>query len=173
MAPVVKNLAANARVIRDASSIPGSGRSPGGAHGNPLQYCCLENPMDRGAWQVTVHRVAKSWLLLKWLSRHKSISDSPKCSCCKTKNDWNVWERKIRPVWLESNVYFHNAFILENEERRRWVCLIFTILYCYLEKKRRSGEIFILFLSKNKKFWIWKEPSQYCKVLIIQSKIKY
>ena len=45
---------------RDAGLIPGSGRSPGGGHGNPLQYSCLENPMDRGAWQATVHGVAKS-----------------------------------------------------------------------------------------------------------------
>ena len=41
--------------------IPGLGRSPGGGHGNPLQYSCLANPMDRGAWQATVHRVTKSW----------------------------------------------------------------------------------------------------------------
>ena len=58
---VVKNLPANAGDIRDAGSIPGSGRSPGKGHGNPLQYSCLENPMDRGAWWATVHRVAKSW----------------------------------------------------------------------------------------------------------------
>ena len=45
----------------DTGSIPGSGRSPGGGHGNPLQYCCLENPKDRGAWRATVHRVTKSW----------------------------------------------------------------------------------------------------------------
>ena len=45
---------------RDMGSIPGSGRSPGGGHGNPLQYSYLENPMDRGAWQATVHGVAKS-----------------------------------------------------------------------------------------------------------------
>ena len=45
-------------------SIPGSGRSPGGGHGNPLQYSCLENPMDRGAWRATVHGVAKSWTRL-------------------------------------------------------------------------------------------------------------
>ena len=44
----------------DAGSIPESGSSPGGGHGNPLQYSCLENPMDRGAWGITVHRVAKS-----------------------------------------------------------------------------------------------------------------
>ena len=57
--PVVKNQPANAGDIRDVSSIPGSGRS-GGGHGNPLQYFCLENPKDRGAWQATVHGVTKS-----------------------------------------------------------------------------------------------------------------
>ena len=45
---------------RDAGSIPGSGKSPGGGNGNPLQYFCLENPMDRGAWRATVHGVAES-----------------------------------------------------------------------------------------------------------------
>ena len=49
--------------------IPGSGRSPGGGHGNPFQYSCLENPIDRGAWQATVHSVTKSQILLKHLSR--------------------------------------------------------------------------------------------------------
>ena len=45
-------------------SVPGLGRSPGEGHGNPLQYSCLENPMDRGAWQATVHRVTKIWTQL-------------------------------------------------------------------------------------------------------------
>ena len=44
----------------DVGLIPGSGRSPGGGHGNPFRYSCLENPLDRGAWWATVHRVAKS-----------------------------------------------------------------------------------------------------------------
>ena len=57
---VVKNLPANAGDIRDAGSIPGSGRAPEGGHGNPLQYSCLENPMDRRAWCATVHKVTKS-----------------------------------------------------------------------------------------------------------------
>ena len=56
---VVRNLAANAGEIREVDSIPGSGRSPGRGHGNPLQYSCLENPMDRGAWQAMVHGVAE------------------------------------------------------------------------------------------------------------------
>ena len=50
----------NAGVAGNTGLIPGSGRSPGGGHGNSLQYCCLENPMDRGAWWATVHRVAES-----------------------------------------------------------------------------------------------------------------
>ena len=58
---VVKNLPSNGGEIRDMGSTPGSGRSTGGGHGNPLQNSCLENPMDGGAWWATVHRVAKSW----------------------------------------------------------------------------------------------------------------
>ena len=60
MALVVKNPPANAGDVRDLGSVPGLGRSPEGGHDNPLQYSCLENPMGRGAWQATVHRVAKS-----------------------------------------------------------------------------------------------------------------
>ena len=59
VALVVKNLLANAGDIKEVGSIPGSGRSPGGGHGNPLQYSCLENPMDREAWRATVHGVTK------------------------------------------------------------------------------------------------------------------
>ena len=56
---MVKNPPANAGDVRDVGSIPLSGKSPGEEHGNPLQYSCLENPMDRGAWRVTVHEVIK------------------------------------------------------------------------------------------------------------------
>ena len=52
-------------------SIPELGRSPRGGLGNPFRYSCLENPMNRGAWQATVHRTAKSWTRLKWLSTHR------------------------------------------------------------------------------------------------------
>ena len=62
---VVKNLPASAGDVRDMGSIPGSGRSPTREHGNPLKYSYLGNPMDRGARQGTVHRVAQSWTLLK------------------------------------------------------------------------------------------------------------
>ena len=64
MALVLKNLSANVGDIRDTGSIPESGRSPGGEQANPLQYFCLEKPMDRGAW-ATVHRVTQSQTRLK------------------------------------------------------------------------------------------------------------
>ena len=56
---MVKNPPAKAGDVRDVGSIPGSGRSSGGGNSNPLQYSCLENPMDRGAWWATVHGVAR------------------------------------------------------------------------------------------------------------------
>ena len=62
---VIRSLSASAEDVRDAGSIPGLGRSPRGGNGNPLQYSCLENPMDRGAWWATVQRVAKSQTQLK------------------------------------------------------------------------------------------------------------
>ena len=72
VALVVMNTPANAGDLRDAVSIPGSRRSPGGGHGNPLQYSGLENPRNRGAWQATVHGVAKSQTRLKWVSTRQS-----------------------------------------------------------------------------------------------------
>ena len=62
-----KETACNAGNVREVGLIPGSRRSRGEGHGNPLQYSCLENPMDRGAWQATVHRVAKSQTQIKGL----------------------------------------------------------------------------------------------------------
>ena len=70
---MVKDPSANAGDLRNVGSFPGSGRSPGGGHGNPLQYSCLKNPMDWGAWQATVRRVAKSRTWLKWLSTQASF----------------------------------------------------------------------------------------------------
>ena len=68
MTLVVKNLPANAGDVRDMGWIPGLERSPGGGRVNPLQYSCLENPMDRGAWWATVHGVSKSQTQLSRLS---------------------------------------------------------------------------------------------------------
>ena len=68
VALVVKTLPANAGDIRDVGLIPGSERSPKGEHGNPLQYSCLENPMDRGAWWAAVHGIAKKLDMTEWLN---------------------------------------------------------------------------------------------------------
>ena len=68
MAPVVKNLPANTGDATDVGSIPGSGRSPGEGNGNPLQYPCLEDSMNRGAWLATVHVVTKKpWIQLIYI----------------------------------------------------------------------------------------------------------
>ena len=69
---VIKNPLAGA--AGDTDSIPGLGRSPGGGHGNQLQYSCLENPMDRGAWQATVHSISKNQTRLKRLITHAYIN---------------------------------------------------------------------------------------------------
>ena len=71
---MIKESACNAGDTGDADSIPGSGRSSGEGHGNPFQYSCLENPMDRGAWWATVHGVAKSWTRLKCLSTQAQVN---------------------------------------------------------------------------------------------------
>ena len=70
---MIKNPLANALDTRDVDLIPGWGRSLGEGNGNPLQYSCLENPMDRGALQATVHGVTESWTQLKLVSIHTNI----------------------------------------------------------------------------------------------------
>ena len=92
----VKNLPVNAGDIRDIGLIPGSGRSSGRRNGNPLQYSCLENPMDRGSWWAKVYRVSKSRTRMKQLSTHMmcTFQDSPvakDCSepTCKVSLNWN------------------------------------------------------------------------------------
>ena len=72
---MVKNLPADAGDKRDVGSIPGLGISPGGENGNLLQYSCLEDPMDRGAWQALVHGVAKSQTRLKQLTLSFSVTN--------------------------------------------------------------------------------------------------
>ena len=67
---MIKNLPANAVDTRDSGSIPGLGRSPGGGKGNPIQYPCLENPMDTGAWQNIVQGIPKNWDVTERLNEH-------------------------------------------------------------------------------------------------------
>ena len=103
-ASVVKNLPVNAGDTGDAGLIPGLGRCLGGGHGNPLQYSCLENPMDRGAWWATVHRVAKSRIQLKQLSTHLYVYGLCKwfsgkestCQCSRhRRHKFDPWVEKI------------------------------------------------------------------------------
>ena len=71
---IVKNLPANAGDLREVGSISGLGRSPGEGHGNPLQYSCLETPLDGGAWWVIVRKIAQSWTQLERLGPAKPNS---------------------------------------------------------------------------------------------------
>ena len=99
VALVVKNFPAIAGDIRGWGSIPGSGRFPRGGHSNPLQYSCLENPIDRRAWWARVHGVTKSLTQLKWLSMHmwdlSSLTrDQTHVPCTRRQilNHWNTRE---------------------------------------------------------------------------------
>ena len=113
-----KEFACQCRRHRDVSSIPGSGRSPGGGHGNPFQYSCLENSMDRGAWQAKVHRDAKIWTQLKRFSPRAGDLDlipgsgrspgegngSPlQYSCLGNPMDRGAWQAKVHGVAKESD----------------------------------------------------------------------
>ena len=88
---MVKNLPASAGDVRDKGSVLGLGRSPGQGHGNPLQDSCLENPMDRGAWWVMVHRAAKSRTRLKRLSTQHKTFTSSQWAVEGSGNRWALW----------------------------------------------------------------------------------
>ena len=87
----------------DLGSIPVLGRFSGAGNGNPLQYSCLENPMDRGAWWATVHGLAKSWTQLKWLST--STLNTPFCS-------FLFFFTLLFFLWIILYQYIKNLFIL-------------------------------------------------------------
>ena len=109
-----KESSCNAGASGDADLIPGSGISPQGGHGNPLQYSCLENCMYRGAWQAKVHAVGKCQTSLKHLSTH-SISNSLPCL------QEYIWEKETNEVIL--------SFFLRNEFpiNFSFLCLIFFL----------------------------------------------
>ena len=92
----------------DVGSIPGLGRSPGGGHGNPGQYSCLENPMGRGAWQTTVHRVTKRQTQLRRSSAHMVNEKVIFLTKIKHQNQHGknqcVWSgNKVAPIWKEND----------------------------------------------------------------------
>ena len=114
---MVKNPPINAGDISDMGLIPESGRSPGGGHGNPLQYSYLENPRDRGAWWATVHGVTKSWTQVKQLSKqaymyvyliHFAVHLKQTQHCKSTKFQWKNYLKTMvtpsdppRTLWQE------------------------------------------------------------------------
>ena len=87
VALVVKSLPANTGGTRDSGWTPGTGRFPGEGHGNPLQYSCLENPMDRGSRRAKVHRVTKNWIRLKQFCMHAHTDYVRKSSCFYTTSE--------------------------------------------------------------------------------------
>ena len=116
-----KESTCNAGDPRDASSVPGSGRSPGGGHCNPLQYSCLENPMDRGVWWATDHSVAKSQTWLKWLRTHSKIcgviswytSNTHACLSSLKGEDW-LSNGKIPVHFSDSDVIYSTCQSLKS-----------------------------------------------------------
>ena len=112
------------RNVRDMDLIPGSGRSPGGGHGNPLQYSCLEDPMDRGAWRATVHGVAKSQTRLKRLSTHECIYFFPKGNKGESCWKWIV-DFRIQP-YLNFKLWDHVAVWLWSQIKNQILVLLLT-----------------------------------------------
>ena len=119
---VVKNPPANIGNVKDMGLILGLGRSPEGRHGNPLQYSCLENLMDRGAWRATVHRVAKSQTQLKW--QHACIRGTytmilwlRKVHGCECPSEWRRWLSIPLLFWLVSN---HHANVKKWTTMEKW-----------------------------------------------------
>ena len=125
----VKNLPVNAGDTGDAGSIPGSGRSPGGGHDNPLQYFCLENPMDRGAWKAIVIRVTKSQTL-KQLSTHTTCIPSDGTSY--TNRQEGQWDN----MTVSQRSVFHSVDVKDSNLRLRK-----SLLHCHKERmSHREGK---------------------------------
>ena len=125
---VVRNPPANAADIRDVGLIPESWISPGGGHGNPLQYSCLDSPMDRGAWWTTVHRVTKSRTWLKWLSMHEYI------------NIYYMWYILyiFQPIWNKKSLKKWMNPCLTAKEKIEWggsgLLIMNSLTFLYLTK---------------------------------------
>ena len=129
-----KESACNAGATGDAGLIPGSGRSPGGRHGNPLQYSCLENPMDRETWWATVHGVAKSQTLLKRLSTHTFFFLCKYYAPGTVLSAWHLLT-SLTSFYLPSNpvsrYFYHLYFIDEETEPRRLFISLFWLRWVF------------------------------------------
>ena len=114
VAAVVKNLPANAGDIRDLGLILGSGRSPGREHGNPLQYSCLENPMDREAWWATVQRVTESDIIEVTEQAHKWLLHLSSYFYGIDTHEIDYWV-KVCTCLCVLNTWFHKFFLLNSK----------------------------------------------------------
>ena len=152
---VVKNQPANVGDIRDTGSIPGWGRSPGGGHGNPLQYSCLENPIVREARQATVHGFTKSqtrlstehaWDRRKWqiylqsleyFHSWRSIHWLSSCQACLGVNG------RFHTVWIpQGRVPLHLLASFKNQWVFNHLFLGVSLFICFSQQKRfRAGEV--------------------------------
>ena len=168
VALVVKNLPAKAGDWRDMGLIAVLGRSPGGGHGDPLQYSCLENPVDREAWQAMAHRVTKSWRWLKQLSAH---------ACC-----FSLLNRKSL-VWMflppvlpddyfsEISKHLHSitgictaslfksgfyiVLIYEDLLYQTWRLILLVFLHVWGPWFRVNRIIYLLYISRLKNIFVY------------------
>ena len=154
----VKNPPANAR---DMGSIPGLGRSPGGGHGNPRQYSCLENPMDRGAWRATVHRISKSQTRkLQVRSLHACnlarMQESPRTIHPFLYRSWEVtWGHKdfTSAFWLPQftaekteaqKVNFIQSYIVKGQAALEFSVLMWDLQGCFFYCLHNHSFLFFL-----------------------------
>ena len=120
---MVRNPYDSAGDIGDMGSIPGSPRSPGGGHGNPLQYSCLRNPMDRGAWRATVHGVKKDQIGLKQLSTHACTEIELSTQYAESRLGWvlsELGEQQSEVFQRKGPVLVCSAFLLSLASSLAW-----------------------------------------------------
>ena len=137
--------------VGDPGSIPGSGRSPGEGNGNPLQYSCLENPMDRGAWQATVHEAAKSCSRLNNFTHFNFTNLYSWCNF--TLNKFHRTLFKSRTVWN-----FEKVKLVYYSDKKSFLEQTFIESYCHLVAK----DFILYFIMYNTSHVCWwshgKEP---------------
>ena len=158
VALVVKSLLANAGDLRDMSSVPGPGKSSGGGHGNPLQYSCLENSMDRGAW----------WAISPWVCKESDTTEvtwhARKCMhkfpilCCQM--GWNTGDQTFRFFFFWGEACCKTLvkcrkvryFVSNHSTGRAWPVLLLKVLF-FLEWFTQR-----LFTQKSQEWWFLTSP---------------
>ena len=143
--------------------IPGPGRSPGGRHGNRLQYSCLENPEDREAWQDTVHWVGESQTQLKRLSMHARIGEGNgnplQYSCLENPTDRGAWWAAVYGV-AQNRTRLKQLSSSSSIHANNYSCVTVICPHVYLEKtqiqKDKSSPMFTAALFTTAK--TWKQP---------------